>query len=226
MRLLSACFLLALFVCVTQADELDLEVNISYIEPYENFVPGFSASIRPDLLKWGRFSLGGGLGIHVSSRFSYETPRWILYLSDYPLEDPANDTTYIINAHYYDDNLIEIINYEVYLEGRLQLLGDDEDAQWKAWLSLNIGFVDNSSIRTQHRTYATTPPNEVYDVDDDRISWTEHAANLYLSPGLSIGIGNFIVGYRHWIHFDESSLIKGEPARQLGTIRVGYRFIW
>ncbi len=211
------------------AEEIDGEVSVSLIDPYKKFIPGFSISFRPDILSWDRMSFGAGVSLYVSSRFNYETTNWIWYAKGY--YDPDSTDWY-----YYDENLVELANYEIFTESRFRFLGKSEDDHWKGWLSLNLGVVDHASARTtfttiaEQREYVDTLGVTQYEVlQTDRYSVdynTVHKQSFYAAPGLMIGIGNFFAAYKHWIYFDSRDLIDGEPSQTLGTIRVGYRFLW
>ena len=48
----------------------------------------------------------------------------------------------------------------------------------------------------------------------------------YVSPGFLIGIGNFTVGYRHWIYLKDLDIKPGQSGRLWGSLRIGYRFLW
>ena len=196
--------------------EIDGEVVISYIDPYNRLAPGFCGSFRPEFLDWKGLSLGGGLALHISSRYNYETTPWIEYTS----------TTYD-SSFFYDDKFIEIVNFEFFTETRFHFLGSDENARWKGWLTLNLGAVIHSATRSLYRTRQSYEGGDlaewvrfVYNLPD------KYRTDLYTSPGLLIGIGNFVVGYRHWFYLEEPSIELGDAGKTTWTIRIGYRFMW
>ena len=229
-RLITTIIIILLNTPFALADEVSGEVGVSWADPYDKGVPGFSASFRPDIFNFGRLSFGGGIAIHVSSRFKYDDTPWIEFEPD--PEFQTDSTAWF----FYDEYFIELVNYEVFTETRFRLLGDLDDDHWKGWLTLHLGYINQTGRPTQFSEvaeqweYVDSLGVTQYDVlQSDRFTFTyktEHDAVFYASPGILVGIGNFIVGYRHWFYFDDKSLIEGEPARQLGTIRVGYRFIW
>ncbi len=216
-----ACLILLALAGSCAAEEIDGEVNISLVDPYQRLAPGFCGSIRPDFLQWRGLSLGGGLALHISSRFKYET-------SDLDTITAADSTSsYKIGWLYFNENFLEVINFEFFVEGRWQFLGRAEDAQWKSWLTLIGGGIINSSVITNYQTQYDDSAGYIVDLEKYvRTFETQYRSEAYLSPGILIGIGNFIVGYRHWIIFNDEALEQGKPARMVGTLRLGYRFTW
>ncbi len=199
------------------AEEITGEINVSIIDPYDRFVPGFCGSYRPEILQWKGLSLGAGMALYFSGQFKYETTD----ITDMP--DSSN--WYELRESY-----LEIVNFDFFLEGRWQFLGLSDEAHWKAWLSLSGGAIVHSSVKMIHITeFEEDTTISKYLIPRDKhenLYKNEYRTDYYLSPGFLIGIGNFIVGYRHWIYFDESALKKGKPGRTFGTIRLGYRFTW
>lgn len=197
------------------AEEIDGEIDISFVKPYDRFAPSFCGSFRPEFLKWRSFSLGAGLALHISSRYSYET-------TDYMAIPDSTDW------YFFNENLIEMVNFEFFGETRWRFLGRSDEAHWKGWLSLNFGAMIHSSNKT---TYLTQFEGDTlgYVTDTRKYAITfkaKYRTDPFLSPGLLIGIGNFIVGYKHWIYYDDFTLELGKPGRTVGTLRVGYRFLW
>jgi len=216
------------------AEEIDGEVNLSMIDPYQRLAPGFCGSYRPDLLQWRRLSLGGGLAMHISSRFNYETTNAAL----------LPDST---DWYYYYQRFIEVVNFDFFGEARWAIFGADEpraedaaltgaesaqETRWKGWLTLTGGVIVNSGTRSGYLTnyQDSVAAGGYHYIIDFRQGYlpdeVEYRTDAYLSPGLLIGIGKFIVGYRHWFYFDHFDIAKGEPARMVGTLRLGYRFTW
>lgn len=200
------------------AEEIDGEINISYVDPYERIAPGFCGSYRPEALQWQGFSLGAGLALHITSRFQYEeTPVQVI--------DDTSHSHYGWN--YFNENFLEITNFDFFAEGRWQFLGISEDLKWRAWLSLTGGFIINSGSVTRYQTQYEDSSNYVIDLVKYSDTFkAEYRTEAYLSPGFLIGIGNFIVGYRHWLILDDSAIDPGKPGRMVGTFRLGYRFTW
>jgi len=211
-------FSLLLFAGSALAEEIDGEINVSFVEPYDRLAPGFSGSYRPETLEWRGLSLGAGLALHISSRFRYETTE--------PLQI-ADTSHFHYGWYYFDENFLEITDFDFFVEGRWQFLGRSEESKWRAWLSLIGGMIINSSTVTRYQTQYEDSSYYVVDlVKYSDTFQTEYRSEAYLSPGFLIGIGNFIVGYRHWLVFDNSALKLDEPGRMLGTLRLGYRFTW
>jgi hypothetical protein len=229
-RLILVPIFLLLLIPNASAEEISGEVDVSWADPYDVGVPSFSASFRPDIFNFDRLSFGGGLAIYVSSRLNYETTPLIEFEPD--PEFQTDSTVW----RFFDDNFTELVNYEIFTETRFRLMGKSDDDHWKGWLTLHLGYVDHTSRRTLYTTvaeyweHADSLGNTVFErLDSEKFTFslkTEHDATFYFSPGILVGIGNFIVGYRHWFYLDDKTLIEGEPARNLGTIRLGYRFTW
>lgn len=227
-------FTIVIFVlaCQVNANEINGEVNISWVKPYEKLVPGFNITIRPELLEFGRFSFGGGVGMHISSRFNYDnSPHWM------PI-DSANAPSYTDSTEwfYYDEDFIELVNYELNIETRFRAFGN-EDERWKGYLTLHAGFIIHASQRTLNQTIAEQLKEDYYNdslyttsiLNSDLNTYTfktEFDPSFYFAPGIMIGIDNFFVGYRHWFYFNDRTLAEGKPAETYFTFRVGYRFRW
>lgn len=215
------------------AEEVDGEVNLSLIDPYHRLAPGFCGSYRPEFLQWRNLSLGAGLALHISSRFNYQTTDPVL----------IPDST---DWYYYYQRFIEVVNFDFFAEGRWALFGADESqdlettvtgaslthpSRWKGWLTLTCGAVINSGTQSGFLTnYQDSVAGDYRYIIDFRQGYlqdvVQYRTDPYIAPGILIGIGNFIVGYRHWLFFDHFDIAKGDPARMLGTLRLGYRFIW
>lgn len=213
-RYLLCLLVLPVLVQYAPAEEINGEVNVSFIDPYERFAPGFCVSFRPEMLDWRGLSLGAGLALHISSRFKYETTE----------AQAIPDTT---NWYYFNENLTELANFDLFAEGRWQFLGRFDERNWKGWVTVNAGLIINSAQGTTYQTQ--------YEVDGDYIvslykyvlsPGTEYRTESYISPGLLFGAGNFIFGYRHWFFPESAHINRGQPGRMAGTVRLGYRFTW
>ncbi len=224
--------LIPMLFCNAGANEIDGEINVSWMKPYEIFMPGFNVTFRPEMLELGRFSFGAGLGMHVSSRYNYDnSPNWIEFV---PSDTSAiTDTT---DWFYFDEEYVELVNYELNTETRFRIFGTEDD-HWKGYLSLHAGYILHSAQRTLKQTVAEQLKEEFYNdsLYSSSILYseantftfkTEFESSFYFAPGVVLGVGNFIVGYRHWFHLSDRALVKGEPAESYFTFRVGYRFIW
>jgi hypothetical protein len=217
-----ACLILA---AVSGAEEIDAELNVSLVgKPYEKALPGFGGSYRPDFLQFGEFSLGAGLLIDISDRF--------LYQNNDPQVMPDSVEQNSKQWYYESDYFIEFVNFDFFAEGRWKFLGEDAKKSLKGWLTLNLGAIINSGARYQNLTnfqdsVGTSGIHYIVDFRQAEYTLTSvYRTDPYVSPGLLIGIGNFYFGYRHWLFFDKFDVDAGEPARMLGTIRLGYRFTW
>ena len=215
-----------LLAAVASAEEIDGEVNVSLLaDPYQKVQPGFGGSYRPEFLQFGRFSLGAGFSISISDRFLYD--------DNGPLLMPDSVAQNNKKWYYERDYFIEFVDFDFYAEGRWQFLGDDSKSSTKGWLSLNLGAIVNSATQFINLTNFLDSSNAVnnyhYIIDYRQTEFSlkaQYRTDLYLSPGLLLGLGNFYFGYRHWFFFDSFDIADGEPARMLGTVRLGYRFIW
>jgi hypothetical protein len=222
-----------IFSTAAAAEEIDGEVNISVLnEPYlDDFriAPGFCVSWRPDFLQRDRWSLGAGASLSIASQFQYATS--------------GLDTIDSLNAPslperwgwlFFNEYFMEVTHPDFFLEGRYRLLGMEED-RWKGWITLTLGEALSSAAVLRQQTQ--------FDADDENAPVFRIPRNFesqtrwepYLSPGIMVGIKNFIIGYRHWIYFQKldledkyppGQLEEPYPPRLLGTLRVGYRFTW
>jgi|GEM_PF-3369355 hypothetical protein len=231
---MKSCLLLCLamlLAAIAYAEEIDGEVNVSLLaDPYDKVLPGFGASYRPEILQFGRFSLGAGLIIDISDRFLYDdnTPQvWPDSVTP-PRQGGANTQWYFER-----DFSIEFVNFDFSAEARYQLLESQSERGFKVFLALNAGCIFNTAPRYEKlinfldSTSQVTNLHYIVDyVEADLSLKAKNRADLYLSPGLLFGVGNFYFGYRHWFFFDSFDISDGEPARMLGTVRLGYRFIW
>jgi hypothetical protein len=196
-------FILVLIASTSAAEEITGEIDISFLDPYDRLAPGFCGSYWPEIMQYKRMSMGAGLSLSISNRFNYETTV-----------AEAVDPVAYPNWYEFEERLIELVNFDFFLAGRWKFAGLDEDAHWKGWLTLHAGAM----IQTGNKvTYLTQ-----YQLSAGSPSRTD----VYVAPGILVGIGNFIVGYRHWIYTDESAVELGDPARTLGALRIGYRFTW
>ena len=221
-----------LLTTVASAEEIDGEVNVSILaDPYEKVQPGFGGSYRPEFLQFNRFSLGAGLMIHISDRFLYadNSPQ---ILADSLAYRPGGANT---QWYYEKDFSIEFVDFDFSTEARYQLLSSEGERGLKAFLTLNAGLSINSGARYEKLTnfldsvyiYQGSELHTIVDFAQAEFNLkTQYRTDLYLSPGLLLGLGNFYFGYRHWFFFDSFDIADGEPARKLGTVRLGYRFIW
>lgn len=210
--------LLTLFALFSSAlsEEITGEVDLTMIDPYEKIASGFCLSYRPEILEWKGLSLGGGMGLYITSRFKFQTSDYIL------MEDS-------LDWYEFREDYLDIINLDMFLEGRWQLLGLADESHWKAWITISGGLIIHSSVKTTDLTeiWADTTTGYFYPMTENRIRYTtQQRTEPYFSPGLLIGIGNFVVGYRHWIYADDYAVKPGKPGRTIGMIRIGYRFIW
>ena len=208
-------FLLLLMIATDGlSEEIDGEVNIAFVDPYDRLAPGFCLSYRPDFLKWKGLSLGGGLGMYISSRFSYETT------DAFPIETDSTK----VGWEFFNEYLMELINFEFFAEARWQLSGRHDDAQWKSWFTLNGGAIIHSGVRTRYQTqfFFDEPLNTITHIEKYYSRFkTRYRTDFYLAPGILIGIGNFTVGYRHWLYTNAETLELGYPGRTLGSLRLG-----
>jgi len=232
---MKSCLLLCLamlLATVASAEEIDGELNVSLLaDPYQKVQPGFGGSYRPEFLQFSRFSLGAGLMIHISDRFLYQDNNPDS-LADSLAYRPGGANT---QWYYEQDFSIEFVDFDFSTEARYQLLSSEDEGGFKAFLALNAGFIVNSGARYEKLTnfldsVYTSQGNELHAIVDfaqaEYTLKTRYRTDLYLSPGLLLGLGNFYFGYRHWFFFDSFDVADGEPARMLGTVRLGYRFIW
>jgi len=230
---MKSCLLLCvamLLAAIVSAEEIDGEVNVSLLaDPYDKVLPGFGASYRPDFLQFGRFSLGAGLMIYISDRFLYQDNNPDS-LADSLAYRPGGANT---QWYYEKDFSIEFVDFDFSAEARYQLLSSEDERGLKAFLTLNAGCIINSGARYEKLTNfldSLSEGGEVHTIVDFAQAEfnlkTRYRTDLYLSPGLLFGVGNFYFGYRHWIFFDSFDISDGEPARMVGTVRLGYRFIW
>jgi hypothetical protein len=202
------------------SQEIDGEVGAAYINPYHSVLPGFAVSFRPPFLRWKSFSLGAGMGINISSRFQYEGPT-----EDVPIPpEPEGDSTKHAQGWvYFDENFVELVNFNFFAEVRWQFLTQPEKKAWQGWLTLSGGEVVNSSVKTRYQTQYLPPDTsgviEEYEKFTDRFA-AKYRSEPYLAPGIMLGKGNFIFGYQHFVYFDAVDLIKGRP------LRLGYKFTW
>jgi hypothetical protein len=222
-----------LLAVAASAEEIDGEVSVSILaDPYKKVQPGFGGSYRPEFLQFDRFSLGAGLMIHISDRFLYadNSPQVWPDSVPVPREGGANTQWY-----YERDFSIEFVDFDFSAEARYQLLSSEDERGFKAFLALNAGFIINSGARYEKLTNFLDSTynlggNDLHTIVDfaqaEYTLKTQYRTDAYLSPGLLLGLGNFYFGYRHWLYFDSFDIVKGEPARMLGTVRLGYRFIW
>ncbi|TKJ39709.1 hypothetical protein CEE37_10545 [candidate division LCP-89 bacterium B3_LCP] len=212
-----AIILLSLFVIAysASAHEITGEISIGFIDPYDRLAPGFCGSFTPEYLEGKWLSLGAGLALNISNRFNYETT-------------PADSIPGFSDWWEFEERLVELVNFDFFLEGRLKFFGHSEDAHWKGWLTLNSGVIIQSSSGI---VYITQFEVDAQDNIIDMLQYTSRSTNkyrtdLYLTPGVLIGIGNFVVGYKQWFYPGNSVLELGKPGQTLGTFRIGYRFIW
>ncbi|MCX6640028.1 MAG: hypothetical protein NTW14_06045 [bacterium] len=204
-----------LLMVPAQANEIDGEVDISFVNPYEHFMPGFCASYRPEFLRWNRFSVGAGLALNISSRFKYETTN-------------AQVIPDSLDWYYFDESFAELTNFDFFAEGRFILSNPDLTSKWKTWITLSGGAIINSNTRTVYETlFEQTQTGLLIDLQKYAYYYPiQYRTEGYLSPGLLIGVGDFIFGYRHWIYLDNTKIELGKPSRMVGTLRIGYRFTW
>jgi hypothetical protein len=187
------------------------------IEPYQRFAPGFVGTFRPDFLAWRRFSLGAGLGLHISSRYQYETTT----------PQPITGISGKEGWYYFNENFIESSIFDFFAEAAWRFLGKDEDARWSGWLTLNSGLTVSAASRSAYQTQYEESGDSLVSYAQYSLTYkTIYRTDAYLSPGVTIGINRFIVGYQHWFYFDENTIPRGKPARLSGTLRIGYRFTW
>ncbi len=220
-------YLLVLLVLAADvmAEEIDAEVNLSLVDPYGKVTTGFTASFRPEMLEWRGLSLGGGLGLHISNRFKYDQSP----LNEFdPGEAYTTDTT---TWYYFNKDFVEIINFDLYLEGRWRFFGAGLDDRFKGSITLSAGAIINSVAGTLKQTVFEglndTDPIEILGYGEYTYNLeSEYRTDLYFSPGLIVDIKRFIVGYRHLFYFDDPTLIKGKAGRTVGIFRLGYRFFW
>ena len=218
-------FMLAVLILAADvmAEEIDAEVNLSLVDPYGKVATGFTGSFRPEMLEWRGLSLGGGLGLHISNRFKYDQSPLIDFD---PGEAYTTDTT---TWYYFDKDFIEIINFDLYLEGRWRFFGAGLDDRFKGSITLSAGALIHSVAGTLKRTIW-----EELDSNNEPLGIgvyifnleSEYRTDLYISPGLLVDIKRFIVGYRHVFYFDDPKLMKGKAGKTVGIFRLGYRFFW
>lgn len=195
-------------------NEITGEVNISWLDPYDRLAPGFCGTYWPEFLQYKGLFAGAGLALNISNRFNYETT----------LAEPIEGYP---NWYYFEERLIELVNFDFFLAGRWQFAGRDEDAHWKTWLTLLTGLVLQTGNKVTYLTQYYDSLETIWDIDKYSLSGgAATRTDFYLSPGILVGIGNFVVGYRHWIYTDESAVEPGDPARTNGALRIGYRFTW
>ena len=214
--------LLGLMLCSTAAaEEIDGEINISLVDPYRRLAPGFSGSYWPEFAQWRGLSIGAGLALHISSRFNYENTN----LDTITPADTDDSTRW--GKLYFNENYLEIVNFDFFAEGRWQFWGIGKQTRWRGWITVATGAIINSGAITNYQTQFRDSASYAVDIDQyTRAFKPEYRTDLYVAPGFLIGISNFIVGYRHWLFFDHFDIAKGQPPRMLGTFRLGYRFTW
>jgi len=109
-----------------------------------------------------------------------------------------------------------VVNFEFFSEGRWKWLGTPPDARWKAWLTLTGGVLIESSVRTTYQTQFEDSSNYIIDANKYALTFkTRYRTEPYLAPGLLIGIGNFTIGYRHFVYFediDPAQRVSGQVA--------------
>ncbi|MFH1735465.1 MAG: hypothetical protein ABIE92_12215 [bacterium] len=224
MKYLIPCLLLLAMVGVSHAEEITANINVSLVDPYSHVVPGFNISLRPEFADFGRFSFGAGFGMHISNRINYYNSNWIEFV--------PSDTTYDTDTtdwFYFDEEFIDLIHYEIFLDARYRVLGRSEEDKWKGYLSINLGFVSNAGKQSLKETVAGQHKDELNIITSNVFAYnfqTEYENSIYLSPGIQVGVNSFIFGYRHWILFNNRDLIDGKPAQMIGTANLGYRFSW
>ncbi|MFH1861394.1 MAG: hypothetical protein ABH878_01160 [bacterium] len=213
-------FLLAMLLLTgfCQAEEIDGEINVTYIDPYQRLAPGFACSFRPEFLEWRSLSLGAGLSLQISSRYKYETTEPLA------IEDNPNK----VGWYYFNENFVELTNFNFFVESRWNYLGTEPESHFKSWITLSFGAIVNSCVKTTYQTqYEDSIGQYILDIDKYSFSYqTRYRSEGYVAPGILFGIGNFYFGYQHWFFFDEPELPEGYPGRSRSTIRLGYRFVW
>ena len=184
------CLIAVLSAQAAMAHEIVGEVNVSLFQPYDRLAPGFVGTFRPDFLAWRRFSLGAGLGLHISSRYQYETtnPQPIIGISGKE------------GWYYFNENFIESSIFDFFTEAAWRFLGADEDARWSGWLTLNSGIAVSAASRSAYQTqYEESGDSLISYVQYSLTYKTIYRSDVYLAPGVAIGINNFTIGYRHWL---------------------------
>jgi hypothetical protein len=208
------------FAAVAMAEEIDLETDLSLLRPYDKATPGLGGTWRPEFLQVNRWSLGIGLIANISNRFRYESTE--------PLPIPDSLQTPIGGWKYINDNHLEVADFDFHLEARWRGFGLSDYEKWKGWLTLNLGYLLNTGAITQFQTQYRDSANYVVNGPLTYVSsyTSPTRKDPYISPGILVGIGNWIIGYRQWFYFDNFTIRPGEAGRLRGSLRLGYRFQW